>query len=66
MLDKFVKNTAREVSIDYIQKVVYDYFDIPVEIMKLRQEKREIVQFRQLQCTFQTTYKILFHIGKTL
>ncbi|MBT5090254.1 MAG: chromosomal replication initiator protein DnaA, partial [Flavobacteriales bacterium] len=28
MLDKFVKNTVREVSIDFIQKVVCDYFDI--------------------------------------
>ena len=42
MLDKFVKNT-REVSIDYIQKVVCDYFDIPVEIMKSKTRKREIV-----------------------
>ena len=52
MLDKFVKNTAREVSIDYIQKVVCDYFDIPVEIMKSKTRKREIVQARQLQCIF--------------
>ena len=34
MLDKLVKNTVREVSIDYIQKVVCDYFDIPIETMK--------------------------------
>ena len=26
MIDRFVKNTTREVSIDYIQKVVCDYF----------------------------------------
>ena len=34
MIDKFVKNTAREVSIEYIQKVVCDYFDLPIELMK--------------------------------
>ena len=33
MIDKFVKNTAREVSIDYIQKVVCDYFDLPIELL---------------------------------
>lgn len=33
MIDKFVKNTAREVSIDYIQKVVCDYFDLPIEML---------------------------------
>lgn len=31
MIDKFVKNTAKEISIDYIQKVVCDYFGLPVD-----------------------------------
>ena len=52
MLDKFVKNTAKEISIDYIQKVVCDYFDIPVDIMKSKTRKREIVQARQLAMYF--------------
>ena len=52
MLDKFVKNTAREISIDYIQKVVCDYFDIPIELMKSKTRKREIVQARQLAMFF--------------
>ena len=52
MLDKFVKNTAREISIDYIQKVVCDYFDIPIELMKSKTRKREIVQARQLAMYF--------------
>ena len=34
MIDKFVKNTSREISIDYIQKVVCDYFNLPMEILK--------------------------------
>ena len=40
MIDKFVKNTAREVSIEYIQKVVCDYFDLPIELMKSKTRKR--------------------------
>ena len=47
MIDKFVKNTAREVSIDYIQKVVCDYFDLPLELLKSKTRKREVVQARQ-------------------
>ena len=40
MIDKFVKNTAREVSIDYIQKVVCDYFDVNIELLKSKTRKR--------------------------
>ena len=66
MLDKFVKNTVREVSIDYIQKVVCDYFDIPIETMKSKTRKREIVQCRQLAMFFskQLTKNSLAMIGK--
>ncbi len=52
MIDKFVKNTTREVSIDYIQKVVCDYFDLPIEILKSKTRKREIVQARQISMYF--------------
>ncbi len=52
MIDKFVKNTAREVSIDYIQKVVCDYFDLPIELMKSKTRKREVVQARQIAMFF--------------
>ena len=66
MLDKFVRNTVREVSIDYIQKVICDYFDIPIEIMKSKTRKREIVQCRQLAMYFakQLTKNSLAMIGK--
>ena len=52
MIDKFVKNTAREVSIDFIQKVVSDYFDLPLELMKSKTRKREVVQARQIAMYF--------------
>ncbi|MFN7014585.1 MAG: chromosomal replication initiator protein DnaA, partial [Bacteroidia bacterium] len=52
MIDKFVKNTVREVSIDYIQKVVCDYFNLPIELIKSKTRKREVVQARQIAMYF--------------
>lgn len=65
MIDKFVKNTTREISIDYIQKVVCDYFDMPIELLKSKTRKREIVQARQLAMYFskQLTKNSLASIG---
>lgn len=56
MIDNFVKNNAREISIDFIQKVVSDYFDMPVELLKSKTRKREIVQARQLAMYFAKNY----------
>jgi chromosomal replication initiator protein len=66
VINKFVKSNRREVSIDYIQKVVCDYFDIPIETMKSKTRKREIVQCRQLAMYFskQMTKNSLAMIGK--
>ena len=65
MIDKFVKNTAREVSIDYIQKVVSDYFDLSIEQLKSKTRKREVVQARQIAMYFskQMTKSSLATIG---
>ncbi len=65
MIDKFVKNTAREVSIEYIQKVVCDYFDLPIELMKSKTRKREVVQARQIAMFFskKMTKSSLANIG---
>ncbi len=52
MIDKFVKNTVHEISIDYIQKVVCDYFELPLELLKSKTRKREVVQARQLAMYF--------------
>lgn len=52
MIDKFVKNTAREVSIDYIQKVICDYFNLPIELLKSQTRRREVVQARQIAMFF--------------
>lgn len=65
MIDKFVKNTAREVSIEYIQKIVCDYFDLPIELLKSKTRKREIVQARQIAMYFskKMTKSSLANIG---
>jgi chromosomal replication initiator protein len=65
MIDKFVKNTAKEVSIDYIQKVVCDYFDLPMELLKSKTRKREVVQARQIAMYFskKMTKSSLANIG---
>ncbi|MBM3436381.1 MAG: chromosomal replication initiator protein DnaA, partial [Bacteroidetes bacterium] len=52
MIDKFIKNTSREISIDYIQKIVCDYFGLPLESIGSKTRKREIVQARQLAMYF--------------
>ncbi|MDV7394047.1 helix-turn-helix domain-containing protein, partial [Arthrospira platensis SPKY1] len=52
MIDKFVKHTTKDVSIDYIQKVVCDYFGLPVDQINTKTRKREIVQARQVAMYF--------------
>ncbi len=56
MIDKYVKNTSKEISIDYIQKIISDYFNIPVEMIVSKTRKREIVQARQLAMFFSKKY----------
>src|SRR3546814_4141486 len=43
MLKNFIKNSHKEISMDYIQKLVCDYFEVPVEMVKSKLRKREIV-----------------------
>jgi chromosomal replication initiator protein len=52
IVNKFVKNTKREVSIDYIQKVVSEYFQMDVLTLQSKTRKRHIVQARQLAMYF--------------
>jgi chromosomal replication initiator protein len=55
MIDKLIKNTKREISIDYIQKVVCNYFNIAVDQLQSKTRKREIVQARQVAMYFSKT-----------
>jgi len=70
MIDKFVRNTAHDISPDFIQKVVCDYFRVPVSNMASPSRKRDIVQARQTAMYFMKKYTDLslaqvgHHCGK--
>jgi chromosomal replication initiator protein len=52
IVDKFVKNTKREISIEHIQKVVSKYFEMDVATLHSKTRKRHVVQARQLAMYF--------------
>ncbi|WP_321373430.1 chromosomal replication initiator protein DnaA [uncultured Draconibacterium sp.] len=52
LITKLVKNSKRELSIEYISKVVCDYFSMPVDALQTKTRKREIVQARQIAMYF--------------
>ena len=55
MIDKLIKSTKREISIDYIQKVVCNYYNIGLDMLQSKTRKREIVQARQVAMFFSKT-----------
>lgn len=52
IVENYVKNTVREISIDQIQEVVSDYFKMDVATLQSKTRKRHIVQARQLAMFF--------------
>ncbi|MGE0078791.1 MAG: chromosomal replication initiator protein DnaA [Bacteroidales bacterium] len=52
MIDKLVKNTRKDITIDYIQKIVCEYFGLPTDVLQTKTRKREIVQARQIAMYF--------------
>ncbi len=56
VLQKFVKSTPREITIEHIQKTVGEYFSIPIDKINSSTRKREIVQARQLAMFFSKAY----------
>jgi chromosomal replication initiator protein len=52
VIDKLVKNSKKEISVDYIQKIVCDYFEITPDQLHSKTRKREIVQARQIAMFF--------------
>ena len=55
MIERLVKNSKKELSVDYIQKVVCDYFNLPTDVLQSKTRKREIVQARQIAMYFSKT-----------
>ena len=68
VVEKFVKNVKREISIDYIQKVVSDYFQLDLEVLQSKTRKRHVVQARQLAMFFakKFTKSSLANIGSQI
>lgn len=56
IIKNFVKSISREVSIDYIQKTVCDYFNVQVDMLREKTRKRMIVQARQLSMFLAKNY----------
>lgn len=56
IVKNFVQNANREISIDSIQKIVSEYFQLPVEKLKEKTRKREVVQARQISMYFAKQY----------
>ncbi len=52
MINKIVKQNRHEITIDYIQKIVCDYFSLPVDSLQSNTRKREVVQARQIAMFF--------------
>ncbi|MBE0638795.1 MAG: chromosomal replication initiator protein DnaA [Bacteroidales bacterium] len=52
IVDSFIRNSNKEISIDYIQKIVSQYFGLTIEEMNSKTRKRNIVQARQLAMYF--------------
>lgn len=52
MINKIVRQKKQEITIDYIQKVVCDYFNMPADSLQSKTRKREVVQARQIAMFF--------------
>ena len=48
IIERFVRNTVKEVSVEYIINIVCDYFKISPEQMVINTRKRQVVQARQI------------------
>jgi len=68
VVERFVKDHAKELSVDYITKSVCDYFNIPTDLLSSKTRKREIVQARQIAMYFckNLTKSSLSTIGSTI
>ena len=65
-VDKIVKNIKKEITVDFIQEIVSEYFQISIEELQSKTRKRHVVQARQLAMFFAKKYTklSLANIGK--
>lgn len=66
ILKQFINNISKELTIEHIQNLVCDHFDMPTELLKSKTRKREIVQARQISMFLakKHTKTSLANIGK--
>ncbi|MDQ3071983.1 MAG: chromosomal replication initiator protein DnaA [Bacteroidota bacterium] len=66
ILKHFIRQNPKELTIEHIQKLVSDHFDMPVDLLKSKTRKRHIVQARQISMYFakNLTKSSLANIGK--
>lgn len=48
IIERFIRNSVKEVSVEYIINIVCDYFNISPEQMSLNTRKHQVVQARQI------------------
>jgi len=56
IVKNFAQNAARELSIESIQKIVCEYFNIAIEKLSEKTRKREVVQARQIAMYYAKEY----------
>lgn len=68
ILGKMVKNQKKEMTVEYIQEVVCQHFNMSPEMLQEKTRKREVVQARQLAMYFSKNYTnaSLTYIGKQI
>lgn len=52
IVERLIHNPSREFTIDYIQRKICEYFNVPIEMLNSKSRKRDIVQARQLAMFF--------------
>lgn len=65
VISKFVDNISSEITVELIQRIVAEHYDLPVEKLKEKTRKRFVVRARQLSMYLakQLSNKSLKHIG---
>jgi len=66
ILDRFLRNSVKEVSVEYIINIVCDYFNIQLDQLALKTRKHQVVEARQIAMYFSKKYSnaSLAAIGK--
>ena len=56
IIEKSVKNSQCDLTIDHIQQIIADYFNLDIESLHSKTRKRNVVQARQLAMFFSKKY----------